>query len=474
MDKLSQTPSDPAPPPQRDGQQWAWQIVESAPTALVMINGQGRIDMVNAQAERVFGYSRGEMLGQAIEMLVPERFRATHPGLRASFFAMPTSRPMGADRDLFGLRRDGTEFPIEIGLNPIQTEAGVMVLSTIVDITSRKRLEERFRRVIEFAPNAMVMTNSQGRIEMVNAQTEVLFGYSREELLGQLIEVLVPHRFRGDHPGRRADFFATPSSRPMGAGRDLFGLRRDGGEFPVEIGLNPIETDEGTMVLSAIVDISDRKQREERVRASLKEKETLLAEIHHRVKNNLQIIDSLLNLQRLRISDEGVRAMLSDAQNRVSSMALIHQTLYQSKNFQAVDFGKFINALVPILIGAYAKTPEACRISVNAQEVAIPLNAAIPCGLIVNELISNALKHAYVDGRQGEISIELRDEGTGLARLSVTDDGVGLPPDLDLAQTGTLGLQLVTLLADQLDAELDVHRAAPTRFVLRFPKEPIK
>ena len=243
------------------------QVVESAPNAIVMIGSTGLIEMVNAQTERVFGYSRDELLGKPVEMLVPERYRPNHPGLRTSFFANPVSRPMGAGRDLFGLRKDGSEFPVEIGLNPIATEDGILVLSAIVDISARKRLEERFRQVVESAPNAIVMIGSTGLIEMVNAQTERVFGYSRDEMLGKPVEMLVPERYRPNHPGLRTSFFANPVSRPMGAGRDLYGLRKDGSEFPVEIGLNPIETEEGTMVLSAIVDISARKQLEDRVHA---------------------------------------------------------------------------------------------------------------------------------------------------------------------------------------------------------------
>jgi two-component system, sensor histidine kinase PdtaS len=197
--------------------------------------------------------------------------------------------------------------------------------------------EEPFRQVVESAPNAMVMVNQDGRIEMVNAQAERVFGYDRSELLGWPVEMLVPERFRGRHPGMRGSFFAAPRSRPMGAGRDLYALRKDGSEFPVEIGLNPIETDQGTMVLSAIVDISDRKQKEERIVQALKEKEMLLGEIHHRVKNNLQIVYSLLDLQLARISDPLVLDLLRDSQNRVRSMALVHQTLYQSKDFARVD-----------------------------------------------------------------------------------------------------------------------------------------
>ena len=447
------------------------QVVESAPNAMVMINEQGLIEMVNVQTEGVFGYERKELLGQAVEMLVPVRFRAHHPGLRSSFFGKPLSRPMGAGRDLYGLKKDGSEFPIEIGLNPIQTEEGPMVLSAIVDITSRKRLEERFRQVVESAPNAMVMINGYGVIEMVNAQTEGVFGYERSELLGKTIEMLVPERFRKRHPGLRGSFFTTPVSRPMGAGRDLYGLKKDGSEFPIEIGLNPIETEEGTMVLSAIVDISDRKHKEERIHAALKEKDVLLGEIHHRVKNNLQIVHSLLGLQSISITDEVVVGMLRESQNRIRSMALIHQTLYESKDFAKVDFRSFLESLVPTLISSYGVGSERIALEIQSIEVVLPINTAIPCGLIVNEIIANSLKHAFPEDRRGKIMIALATTDGGMVRLAVGDNGVGIPDSKNLEETTTLGLQLVTMLVDQLGGTLSIRRRDPTQFDIRFPLE---
>jgi PAS domain S-box-containing protein len=376
---------------------------------------------------------------------------------------------MGAGRDLYGLKKDGSEFPIEIGLNPIETEEGTMVLSAIVDISSRKRLEERFRQVVESAPNAMVMIGMSGKIEMVNTQAERVFGFERSEMLGQPIEMLVPSRFRFNHPNLREAFFESPVSRPMGAGRDLYGLKKNGTEFPVEIGLNPIETDEGTMVLSAIVDISDRKHREESIHASLKEKDILLGEIHHRVKNNLQIIHSLLDLQSGSISDTVALGLMRESQNRILSMALIHQTLYQSKDFAQVDFGRFLDSLVPTLVSSYGVGSAPFSIDIDVVEVQLPINAAIPCGLIVNELISNALKHAFPDGRAGQVRIHLALESKGGVLLRVSDDGVGIRQEIDLRQTTTLGLQLVNLLVDQLAGEIEIQRANPTMFSVRFP-----
>jgi PAS domain S-box-containing protein len=448
------------------------QVVEAAPNAMVMIDASGRIEMVNAQTERVFGYGRADLLGQKIEILLPERFRIHHPNLRDSFFLDPDSRPMGVGRELFGRHRNGSEFPVEIGLSPIETDGGAMVLSAIVDISERKRQEERFRLVVEAAPNAMVMINAAGRIEMVNTQAERVFGYERADLVGQPVEMLVPKRFRAHHPGLRDAFFTDPRPRPMGAGRDLYGLRRDGSEFPVEIGLNPIETEDGTMVLSVIVDISDRKQKEARLLKLIGEKDVLLSEIHHRVKNNLQVIHSLLDLQSTRISDPAMLDVLRDSQNRIRSMGHIHQTLYQSQDFAEVDFGQFLDVLIPTLIASYGIDGNEISLAIKAEQVHLPLDAAVPCGLAVNELIANALKHAFPRGRGGEIQVSLTHDADRNVILSVSDNGTGLPDEVDMVNPATLGLQLVTLLADQLGGSVSVRRIDPTRFILKFPLGP--
>jgi PAS domain S-box-containing protein len=252
-------------------------IVEAAPNAIVLVDSHGKIVLINAQTEKLFGYTRKELVGKRIEVLVPERFRAAHPGYRDSFFSRPSVRSMGAGRDLFGLHKDGREIPVEIGLNPIGGNSENMVLASIIDISERKRAEERLRRVIESAPNAIILVNETGRITLVNAQTEKLFGYSREELIGESVDMLVPERYRGMHGGYRASFFANPSVRSMGVGRDLYGARKDGQEVPIEIGLNPIQTEEGGLVLASIIDITERKRAEAGMARMLGEIQTMVA-----------------------------------------------------------------------------------------------------------------------------------------------------------------------------------------------------
>ena len=332
--------------------------------------------------------------------------------------------------------------------------------------------EDSFRRVVEWAPSAMVMIDRDGIMVLVNAQSEQMFGYPREALIGESVELLVPERFRDNHRLFRVDFFADPRPRPMGVGRDLAGCRADGSEFPIEIGLNPIDTEAGSMVLASIIDITERLRAQQRLEDALREKTILLNEVHHRVKNNLQVITSLLNLQADHAADPRLRAILGESCGRVKAMALTHQLLYERKDFSRLDLGDYLERLVHSIRATYRGTGEriTLRLELPAAAVHLDLERAIPCGLLVNELVTNSFKHAFPGERCGEILIEMDTEKSRLIRFSIADDGVGLPDETELASRGSLGLQLVPLLVDQLHGTLAITRKGGTHFCVRFPK----
>jgi two-component sensor histidine kinase len=234
--------------------------------------------------------------------------------------------------------------------------------------------------------------------------------------------------------------------------------------------VSPLSDWRGHMVSHVVVlrEITERKRAEEQIKASLKEKEVLLREIHHRVKNNLQVICSLLSLQADHIKDRRAAEVFRDGQSRIRSMGLVHEALYRSQDLARIDFAAYIQSLVSNLFHSYNTDSTKIRLTTDVSDVSLSVNTAIPCGLIINELVSNSLKHAFPDGRQGDIHVALALDGDGRFTLMVSDNGIGYPDGMDFLNASSLGLQLVTTLAQQLEGTMDIGGSDGAVFKITF------
>ncbi len=435
------------------------EVVEAAPNGILVANQEGVITLVNAQLERYFGYDRQELIGQPVELLLPERFRAQHPAHRASFYHNPQARAMGAGRDLFGRRKDGSEFPLEIGLSPIHTAQGTQILASIVDISARKHAEEQFREVVEAAPNGILVANQEGVITLVNAQLERYFGYDRQELIGQPVELLLPERFRAQHPAHRASFYHNPQARAMGSGRDLFGCRKDGSEFPLEIGLSPIRTAHGTQILASIVDITSRKQGEIQLKETAQElasknirlleanqavlnatraKSEFLATMSHEIRTPMNAIVGMAELlQETSLTPDQANyvgrfsraaATLLDLINAILDLSKI-EAGYMSLESVPFDLHSLVDTIADLMVGkALAKR----------LELLVLVHPDVPHGVVgdptrLNQVLVNLVGNAVKFTESGHVMIKIEPAGEQAAahalRFSVSDTGIGIPPD---------------------------------------------
>ncbi len=309
------------------------------------------------------------------------------------------------------------------------------------------------------------MSDKEGKILSVNSEFTRLFGYSREELLGRNVDEQVMSR-KEFHRGHSITKKVADGEN---VNFEAIRQRKDGRLIHVSVLASPIVLDGEVVAIYAIYrDITERKLSEEKIKAALREREVMLREIHHRVKNNMQIISSLLRLQSRQIKNKRILDIFNVGQNRIRSMALIHESLYQSKDLSRINFADYIKRLTTHLFSMYRIGAERVQLKVDVGEVFLDINRAIPCGLIVNELVSNSLKHAFPNGQEGKIVVKMNGNSRGKISLIVKDSGIGFPEDLDFKKTETLGMQLVTDLVAQIDGKIKLMKEQGTEFRVVF------
>lgn len=360
--------------------------------------------------------------------------------------------------------------PDEEGLlEDLASSASNIIMAAMVQ-ESLKKSEERFRAVAESALDGIVTTDVDGNIIFFNNSLKTIFGYEAGELSGKPLTILMPGRFKEKYLSELERFKSSGKHRLMGKTVSTTGLKKDGSEFPFEMSLSAWESGGTTYFTSILRDLSERKKMEEELLESLKEKEMLLKEIYHRTKNNLIVISSLLNVQSQHITDEKALNFFKKSQYRARSMALIHERLYQSRDLKRINFGDYIRKLSNELLEAYAINPENKKMDISADDIMLDINTAIPLGLILNELISNSLKYAFPNGREGEISIDFREVDDQFL-LTVKDDGVGFPEDLNFRTAKTLGSKLINSLTNQIEGEIKLDRSKGTKFQIKFKEK---
>jgi PAS domain S-box-containing protein len=320
--------------------------------------------------------------------------------------------------------------------------------------------------ILSTMADALLLVSPGGTIGSVNQAALELLGCEESELIGQPIETIFT-------PEEKARFKGTWLEQLVTAGSisdtEVIFKTKDVGEIPISLSGSVMRDEDGTErgIVYVGRDLTERKKAEEQIKASLREKEVLLKEIHHRVKNNLQVISSLLYLQSKNIKDRQTFEMFQESQYRVRSMVLVHERLYQSPDLAKVDFAEYVRSLANYLFRSYGVNTNVIQLRTSVDDVLLGIDTAITCGLILNELISNSLKHAFPDGRPGEVRIELRADDDQLT-LMISDNGVGFPGDLDFRDTQSLGLQLVNTLVEQIEGTIELDRSGGTAFEIRF------
>lgn len=456
------------------------ELLHAAADAAVVTDGDGRIVFLNRGAETLFGYAAEELVGKPVETLIPEDLRASHEEYRQRYKSSPRARPLLSGLDLYGLRKDGTRFRAEIALTPIDSSDGLLVAGTIRELSTGDESEAYFRMMLETAPDAMIIVDENGRIAIVNRQAEDMFGYQRAELLGHEVEMLLPENIRDKHHHHRDRYVDKPELRPMGAGLELLGRRKDGSEFPVEISLSPVKTSSGMFVSSVIRDVTQRRRMEQEIIAARQAAEraqkantAFLAAASHDLRQPVQALSLLNGALRRTVKDERAREMIDHQEHSLTAMTNLLNSLLDISRLDAgvvtPEFEEFpMQRLIDRLSAEFGRQASHKGLEFASEPCAITVRSD-PNLLseIIQNLVSNAIR--YTDS--GSVQMVCDCSGDN-CRLEVVDTGIGIEEDQleeifkEFHQTKTpgsstegfgLGLAIVRRLADLLEHDIGVE-----------------
>ena len=453
-------------------------ILTSVGNGIYGIDLEDRITFVNPYALEKLGWRTEELLGKSSHSTLHVDAEGNHSHSEESCPIVETARTgvarWVAHETIF--RKDGTALAVEYSVTP--TKRGDEIIGGVVafqDITDKlqsemavRESEERIRAVVEQMTDGLVTVDKDGCVVSFNSAAQKIFGYAADEIVGQKADLLISPQGESDKGNVFSGYIRNGNEDALELNDGILGRRRDGTTFPMDLSVSEVHLEEQNLIVSTVRDVTESRRLEEQTRQSLAEKEVLLKEIHHRVKNNLQLISSLLALQAGYIQDEDSKAIFKDSEQRVRSMALIHEKLYGSDDLTRVDFPGYLQSLVSELLRSYAPDPGTVSISLDVGDIAFGIDTAIPCGLIVSELVSNALKYAFPDGRSGEIKVSLNNDQDEHI-MTVCDDGVGIPDDLDWENADSLGMQLIHTLTAQLGGTADLITDNGTEIKISFP-----
>ena len=446
-------------------------LYDLAPVGYCTVSEQRLILEANLTTATLLGVTRGALVKQPITRFIIKDDHDTYYLHLKQLFE--TGEPQAFELQM--VENDGTQFWAQLVATVAQGVDGALAYRVVLsDITERKLAEEslreseaKYRSLFENAVEGVFQTTPEGRFISANPSLAKLFGYdSPQEYMEQITDI---GRQQYVQPEDRQTYKNTLEREGVIKGFEVQLINKEGNPVWASISARSVRDNKKTVLYyeGTVENINERKGVEAYMKTSLREKEILLKEIHHRVKNNLQVISSLLNMQSAHIKDPQALDMFRDSIHRIRTMAHIHETLYRSKDYGQINFCGYIDELSSQLYSSYGLAPESVTLTTSVANIFLDLNTAIPLGLIINELVSNAMKHAFPDGRKGEIMISMKTE-EGCIVLSVSDNGIGFPPHIDFNNTDSLGLQLVIELTEQIVGTIKLLKDNGTQVIITF------